>query len=64
MLYLNIGIPIVLIVMGINDYFSERPLSGQYWATLIIFLGILPCTLHIQFKKRYHSSIHFKMIQE
>ena len=51
MLYLNIGILIVLIVMGINDYFSERPLSGQYWATLIIFLGILPGTLHIQDKK-------------
>ena len=51
MLYLNIGIPIVLIVMGINDYYSERPLSGQYWATLIMFLGILPGTLHIQDKK-------------
>ena len=51
MLYLNIGIPIVLIVMGINDYFSERSLSGQYWATLIMFLGLLPGTLHIQDKK-------------
>ena len=50
LLYLNIGILIIFIGIGINDYLSGKSLSGQYWATLIMFFGILPGTLHMQKK--------------
>ena len=51
LLYLTIGLIIILIGSGINDYLSGKSLNGEYWAMLIIFFGMLPGILHIQNKK-------------
>jgi len=51
LLYAYIGFIIILIGYGINDYLSGKSLSGEYWAMLIIFFGILPGILHIQNKE-------------
>lgn len=37
-------------VLGIKDYFSGISNGFDYWGTLIIFIGTLPGTLHIQNK--------------
>ena len=36
--------------LGIKDYFSGISIGFDYWGTLIIFIGTLPGTLHIQNK--------------
>ena len=35
---------------GIKDYFSGISIGFDYWGILIIFIGTLPGTLHIQNK--------------
>ena len=50
LLYVNIGF-IIILGIGINDYLSGKSLSGEYWAMLIIFFGMLPGILHIQNKE-------------
>ena len=51
MLYLNIGMIIILVMIGLKDYLSEESLGVDYWATLIMFFAILPGTIHIQNKE-------------
>ena len=51
MLYLNIGMIIILAMIGVKDYLSEESLGGDYWATLIMLFAILPGTIHIQNKE-------------
>tara|TARA_Y100000817_G_C16470776_1_gene373612 strand:+ start:308 stop:493 length:186 start_codon:yes stop_codon:yes gene_type:complete len=51
MLYLNIGMIIILVMIGVRDYLSEESLGVDYWATLIILFAILPGTIHIQNKE-------------
>jgi hypothetical protein len=51
LLYAHIGFIIIVIGYGINDYLSGKSLSGEYWAMLIIFFGMLPGILHIQNKE-------------
>ena len=48
LLYLNIGMIVVLILLGFKDYFSGISLGGDYWGTLIMLFAILPGTLHMQ----------------
>ena len=50
-LYLNIGMIIILVMVGAKDYLSEESLGVDYWATLIILFAILPGTIHIQNKE-------------
>ena len=50
-LYLHLGCLFILIGYGINDYVSGKSLGGDYWATLIMLIAILPGTLHIQYKE-------------
>ena len=50
-LYLHLGCLFILIGYGINDYVSGKSLGGDYWATLIMLIAILPGTLHIQNKE-------------
>ena len=51
MLYLNIGMIIILVMIGVRDYLSEESLGVDYWATLIMLFAILPGTIHIQNKE-------------
>tara|TARA_B100000427_G_scaffold263243_1_gene228085 strand:+ start:1221 stop:1406 length:186 start_codon:yes stop_codon:yes gene_type:complete len=51
MLYLNIGMIIILVMIGVKDYLSEESLGIDYWATLIMLFAILPGTIHIQNKE-------------
>ena len=51
MLYLNIGMIIILVMIGVKDYLSEESLGVDYWATLTILFAILPGTIHIQNKE-------------
>ena len=51
MLYLNIGMIIILVMIGAKGYLSEKSLGGDYWATLIMLVAILPGTIHIQNKE-------------
>ena len=51
MLYLNIGMIIILVMIGLKDYLSEESLGVDYWATLIMLFAILPGTIHIQNKE-------------
>ena len=51
MLYLNIGMIIILVMIGAKGYLSEESLGGDYWATLIMLVAILPGTIHIQNKE-------------
>ena len=51
MLYLNIGMIIILAMIGVKDYLSEESLGVDYWATLIMLFAILPGTIHIQNKE-------------
>ena len=50
-LYLNIGMIIILVMIGVRDYLSEESLGVDYWATLIMLFAILPGTIHIQNKE-------------
>ena len=50
-LYLNIGMIIILVMIGAKGYLSEKSLGGDYWATLIMLVAILPGTIHIQNKE-------------
>tara|TARA_B100000965_G_C18921104_1_gene468873 strand:+ start:121 stop:306 length:186 start_codon:yes stop_codon:yes gene_type:complete len=49
--YLHLGCLFILIGYGINDYVSGKSLGGDYWATLIMLIAILPATIHIQNKE-------------
>ena len=51
MLYLNIGMIIILVMIGVKDYLSEESLGVDYWATIIMLFAILPGTIHIQNKE-------------
>tara|TARA_B100001113_G_scaffold110092_1_gene89249 strand:+ start:435 stop:620 length:186 start_codon:yes stop_codon:yes gene_type:complete len=51
LLYLHLGCLFILIGYGIKDYISGKSLGGDYWATLIMLIAILPGTLHIQNKE-------------
>ena len=51
MLYLNIGMIIILAMIGVKDYLSEESLGIDYWATIIMLFAILPGTIHIQNKE-------------
>ena len=51
MLYLNIGMIIILVMIGVKDYLSEESLGVDYWATTIMLFAILPGTIHIQNKE-------------
>ncbi len=51
MFYLNIGMIIILVMIGVRDYLSEESLGVDYWATLIMLFAILPGTIHIQNKE-------------
>ena len=51
MLYLNIGMIIILVMIGVKDYSSEESLGVDYWATIIMLFAILPGTIHIQNKE-------------
>jgi len=51
MLYLNIGMIIILVMIGVKDYLSEESLGIDYWATIIMLFAILPGTIHIQNKE-------------
>ncbi len=51
MLYLNLGVIIILVMIGVKDYLSEESLGVDYWATLIMLFAILPGTIHIQNKE-------------
>ena len=51
MLYLNIGMIIILVMIGVKDYLSEESLGVDYWATLIMLFAILPATIHMQNKE-------------
>ena len=51
MLYLNIGMIIILAMIGVKDYLSEESLGVDYWATTIMLFAILPGTIHIQNKE-------------
>ena len=51
MLYLNIGMIIILAMIGVKDYLSEESLGVDYWATIIMLFAILPGTIHIQNKE-------------
>ena len=51
MFYLNIGMIIILVMIGVKDYLSEESLGVDYWATLIMLFAILPGTIHIQNKE-------------
>ena len=51
MLYLNIGMIIILVMIGVRDYLSEESLGVDYWATIIMLFAILPGTIHIQNKE-------------
>lgn len=51
MLYLNIGMIIILVMIGLKDYLSEESLGVDYWATIIMLFAILPGTIHIQNKE-------------
>ena len=51
MLYLNIGMIIILVMVGAKDYLSEESLGVDYWTTLIMLFAILPGTIHIQNKE-------------
>ena len=51
MLYLNIGMIIILVMIGVRDYLSEESLGVDYWATLTMLFAILPGTIHIQNKE-------------
>ena len=51
MLYLNIGMIIILVMIGLKDYLSEESLGVDYWATTIMLFAILPGTIHIQNKE-------------
>jgi len=48
LLYLNIGMIVVLILLGFKDYLSGTSPGGDYWGTLIMLFAILPGTLHMQ----------------
>ena len=48
MLYLNIGMIVFLILLGLKDYLSGTSPGGDYWGTLIMLFAILPGTLYIQ----------------
>ena len=50
-LFLHLFCLFILIGYGIKDYVSGKSLGGDYWATLIMLIAILPGTLHIQNKK-------------
>ncbi len=51
MFYLNIGMIIILVMIGVRDYLSEESLGVDYWATLIMLFAILPGTIHMQNKE-------------
>tara|TARA_B100001113_G_scaffold134180_1_gene110041 strand:- start:482 stop:628 length:147 start_codon:yes stop_codon:yes gene_type:complete len=48
---MHLGCLFILIGYGINDYVSGKSLGGDYWATLIMLIAILPGTMHIQNKE-------------
>jgi len=51
LLYLNIGMIVVLILLGFKDYLSGTSLGGDYWGMLIMLFTILPGALHMQNKE-------------
>ena len=51
MLYLNIGMIIILVMIGVKDYLSEESLGVDYWATIIMLFAILPGNINIQNKE-------------
>ena len=50
LLFIHLIMLIILSGLGIKDYFSGISIGFDYWGTLIIFVGTLPGTLHIQNK--------------
>ena len=50
LLFIHLFMLIIFSGLGIKDYFSGISIGFDYWGTLIIFIGTLPGTLHIQNK--------------